>query len=493
MPLKIYNSLTKSKEEFIPREGRKVRMYVCGVTVYDRGHIGHARAAVVFDMIFRFLRCLGYEVTYVRNYTDVDDKIINRANQEGVSSQVIAERYIQEYEQDMKALGMEKPTHEPRATENIPQIISLVEKLVDKGFAYPIDGDVYFSVEKFPSYGKLSGRDLEEMRAGARVEVDERKKNPLDFALWKSSKPGEPEWDSPWGKGRPGWHIECSAMSQRFLGESFDIHGGGKDLIFPHHENEIAQSEAATGNPFVRYWVHNGFVNINHEKMSKSLGNILAIRDLLQDYHPEALRLFLLSNHYRSPVDFSLQSIAEAGANLDRFYSALLGIGEFLAGMKEIQPLNSGGLKGIGREVFQKISSVKENFLEAMKDDFNSALSLGYLHDLTRMLNRILADKGFRKDPAAPALLGMGKDFLLESGRILGLFQGGPEEYFAGQRKRFLRAKGLKEEDILNLIAQREAARKEKNWARADEIRTHAAAMGIVLEDGPKGTTWRPI
>ena len=492
MSLKIYNSLTKSKEEFIPREEKKVGMYVCGVTVYDRGHIGHARAAVVFDVICRFLRYLGYEVTYVRNYTDVDDKIINRANQEGVSSQFIAERYIQEYEQDMKALGMEKPTHEPRATENIPQIISLVERLVDKGFAYPVDGDVYFSVEKFSSYGKLSGRDLEEMRAGARVEVDERKKNPLDFALWKSSKPGEPEWDSPWGKGRPGWHIECSAMSQRFLGESFDIHGGGKDLIFPHHENEIAQSEAATGKPFVRYWVHNGFVNINHEKMSKSLGNILAIRDLLQDYHSEALRLFLLSNHYRSPVDFSLQNMVEAGANLDRFYSALLGIGEFLSGRKGLRPLNLAGLKGVVQEVLQKISSVKENFLDAMKDDFNSALALGYLHDLTRMLNRILTDKGFRKDPAAPALLSMGKDFLLESGRILGLFQESPEEYFAGQRKRFLRAKVLKEEDILNLIAQREAARKEKNWARADEIRTQAAAMGIVLEDGPKGTTWRP-
>ncbi|MCJ7493900.1 MAG: cysteine--tRNA ligase, partial [Deltaproteobacteria bacterium] len=311
MPLKIYNTLTKKKEEFLPLQKGKVSMYVCGVTVYDRCHIGHARAAVVFDVLFRFLRYRGYEVTYVRNYTDVDDKIIKRANQEGVSCQEIAKRYIQEYEEDMEALGMERPTHEPRATENISQIIDLVKKLVEKGFAYTVDGDVYFSVEKFSSYGKLSGRDLEEMRAGARVEVDERKNNPLDFALWKSSKPGEPEWDSPWGRGRPGWHIECSAMSQRYLGESFDIHGGGQDLIFPHHENEIAQSEAATGKPFVRFWVHNGFVNINHEKMSKSLGNILAIRDLLQDHHPEVLRLFLLSNHYRSPVDFSLQNMIE--------------------------------------------------------------------------------------------------------------------------------------------------------------------------------------
>jgi cysteinyl-tRNA synthetase len=492
MALRIYNSLTKKKEDFLPLEDGKVKMYVCGVTVYDRCHIGHARAAVVFDVIYRFLRYLAYQVIYVRNYTDVDDKIIHRANQEGVASRMIAERYIREYERDMQDLGMEKPTHEPKATENIPEIISLVRKLVDKGFAYGVDGDVYFAVEKFPPYGKLSGRDLEEMRAGARVEVDERKKNPLDFALWKASKPGEPEWDSPWGKGRPGWHIECSAMSQRFLGESFDIHGGGKDLIFPHHENEIAQSEAATGKPLVRYWVHNGFVNINHEKMSKSLGNILAIRDLLQDYHPEALRLFLLSNHYRSPVDFSLQSMTEAGSNLDRFYSALLGIGEFLSGGKEFPPFNPAGLKGEPREVFQKVASTRENFLAAMNDDFNTALALGRLHDLTRMLNRVLADKGFRKDPGAPALLSMGRDCLLECGKVLGLFQAGTGEYFSDRRKRFLRAKGLKEEDILNLILQREEARREKNWSRADEIRARVSGMGIVLEDGPGGTTWRP-
>ena len=492
MSLKIYNSLTKKKEEFIPLEEGRVKMYVCGVTVYDRCHIGHARAAVVFDFIFRFLRRLGYEVTYVRNYTDVDDKIIRRANQEGVSSQEIAERYIREYEEDMQALDVERPTHEPRATENIPQIIALVQKLLDKGFAYPVDGDVYFSVEKFPSYGRLSGRDLEEMRAGARVEVDERKNNPLDFALWKSSKPGEPQWDSPWGKGRPGWHIECSAMSQRYLGESFDIHGGGKDLIFPHHENEIAQSETATGKPFVRFWVHNGFVNIEHEKMSKSLGNILAIRDLLREYHPEALRLFLLSNHYRSPVDFSFQNMAEARANLDRFYSALQGIEEFLAGKKEFIPPTPKTLRGVAKEVYEKVYTVKEKFLEAMEDDFNTALALGHLHDLTRILNRVLGDKGFRKDPAAAALLGEGRSRLLESGEILGLFQQAPTEYFNSQQKRYLQAKGLQEKEIQDLISSREAARKTKDWARADEIRAQAASLGIVLEDEPTGTTWRP-
>ncbi len=492
MPLRIYNSLTKKKEDFIPLRTGRVSMYVCGVTVYDRCHIGHARAAIVFDIIYRFLRHVGYEVTYVRNYTDVDDKIIRRANQEGVSSREIAERYIREYEEDMEALGVERPTFEPRATENIPQIISLVEKLLAKGFAYAVDGDVYYSVEKFSLYGKLSGRDLDEMRAGARVEVDERKKNPLDFALWKSSKPGEPEWDSPWGKGRPGWHIECSAMSQRFLGESFDIHGGGKDLIFPHHENEIAQSEAATGKPFVRYWVHNGFVNIDHEKMSKSLGNILAIRDLLKEYHPEALRLFLLSNHYRSPVDFSNQNMVEARGGLDRIYTGLLEIEAFLKG-KEITPFVPEKLKGAGREIYEKASTLNGKFLEAMEDDFNTALAMGYLHESARILNRALGEKGLRKDPIFPALLQEGRTQLLACGRVLGLFRSEPAAYFADRRKRFLLAKGIREEEIQGLIAQRDSARQGKNWALADEIRAKAASMGVALEDSPKGTTWRPL
>ena len=494
MSLRIYNSLTKRKEEFVPLQEGKVKMYVCGVTVYDRCHIGHTRAAVVFDVIFRFLRYRGYEVTYVRNYTDVDDKIIKRANQEGLSCQEIAKRYIQEYEEDMEALGMERPTHEPRATENIPQIIDLVKKLVEKGFAYSVDGDVYYSVEKFSSYGKLSGRDLDEMRAGARVEVDERKNNPLDFALWKSSKPGEPAWDSPWGQGRPGWHIECSAMSQRYLGESFDIHGGGKDLIFPHHENEIAQSEAATGKPFVRFWVHNGFVNIDREKMSKSLGNILAIRDLLQDHHPEVLRLFLLSNHYRSPVDFSWQNLTEARASLDRFYYTLQEIEDFLTQKGESRPATTPEPpKGAARELGEKISNAKGKFLEALEDDFNTALALGYLHDLNRTLNRALGEKTFRQAPAAAALLAEGKNFLLESGKVLGLFQMAPVDYFASQRRKFLKSKGLREEEIIELIAKRVAARQAKDWALADEIRARAGDLGIILEDGPKGTSWKPL
>jgi cysteinyl-tRNA synthetase len=330
------------------------------------------------------------------------------------------------------------------------------------------------------------------MRAGARVEVDERKRNPLDFALWKSSKPGEPEWESPWGNGRPGWHIECSAMSQRYLGESFDIHGGGKDLVFPHHENEIAQSEAATGKPFVRFWIHNGFVNIDREKMSKSLGNILAIRDILREHHPEALRIFLLSNHYRSPVDFSFQNMVEARANLDRFYTALKGVAETLKGTEEFPSLVPDKLKGIAKEVYGAVTAVRGKVLEAMDDDFNTALALGHLHELGRLLNRALADKGFRKDPAAGALLKEGREGLLESGRILGLFRETPGEYFSGQQKRFLTAKGLPESEVSSLIAAREEARRSKDWKRADEMREKAAALGIVLEDGPQGTTWRP-
>jgi cysteinyl-tRNA synthetase len=323
MALRIYNTLSAAKEEFVPLQPGKVSMYVCGVTVYDNCHIGHARANVAFDVVYRYLRHSGYDVTYVRNYTDIDDKIINRANKEGVPFNVISERYIQSFDEDMARLGLALPTHQPKATEFVEEIIALVQTLVDRGAAYAVDGDVYFCVEKFPGYLKLSKRNLEEMQAGARIDVDERKHHPMDFALWKSAKPGEPFWSSPWGNGRPGWHIECSAMSMKLLGDTFDIHGGGKDLVFPHHENEIAQSEAASGQPFVRYWMHNGFVNINAEKMSKSLGNFFTIREVLDRYDSEVLRFFLLSAHYRSPIDFSDQNLADAEAGLDRIYSAL--------------------------------------------------------------------------------------------------------------------------------------------------------------------------
>jgi len=323
MKLLVYNTLTKTKEEFQPLEPNKVKMYVCGVTVYDYCHIGHARSAVVFDVIYRYLLFLGYDVVYVRNFTDIDDKIIRRAQEEHTDYRTIAERYIEAFYEDMDRLGVLRPTVEPRATEHIKEMIEIIQKLFDKGYAYQSGRDVYFSVERFPGYGKLSGRSLEDMMAGARVDIDEHKRNPFDFVLWKGSKEGEPAWDSPWGPGRPGWHIECSAMSAKYLGETFDIHGGGKDLIFPHHENEIAQSEAAFGKPFVRYWLHNGFVNINNEKMSKSLGNFLTIREILDKVHPEALRLFVISKHYRNPVDFSDEAIREAERGLERLYMTL--------------------------------------------------------------------------------------------------------------------------------------------------------------------------
>ena len=323
MSLRIFNTQTRKKEEFIPLQEGKVGIYVCGITAYDVCHVGHARSAVVFDVITRYLRYRGYDVTYVKNFTDVDDKIIEKARREQKGIAEIAERYIREHDEDMEALGVARPTVTPRATEHIDGMIRLVETLIEKGLAYGVDGDIYYAVEKFPGYGKLSGRDLEDMLAGARVDVNEKKRNPLDFVLWKASKEGEPWWDSPWGRGRPGWHLECSVMSQRYLGDTFDIHGGGEDLIFPHHENEIAQSEGVTGKPLARYWIHNGFVRVNSEKMSKSLGNFFTIRDILKQYHPEVLRLFLLQSHYRSPVDFSDAALAEARQGMDRFYSTL--------------------------------------------------------------------------------------------------------------------------------------------------------------------------
>ncbi|RLB63015.1 MAG: cysteine--tRNA ligase, partial [Deltaproteobacteria bacterium] len=323
MSLRVYNTMSGKKENFQPRVPGKVGMYVCGVTVYDYCHIGHARANIVFDIIYRYLQFSGYETTYVRNYTDVDDKIINRANERGITSQELAEEFITAFDEDMVSLGLIKPTHQPRATEYIQQIIEITQKLIEKGIAYEASGDVYYSVDKFPDYLKLSKRNMDDMLAGARVAPGEQKHNPMDFALWKTAKPGEPSWESPWGMGRPGWHIECSAMSSSLLGESFDIHGGGRDLIFPHHENEIAQSEGASGKPFVKYWLHNGFVNVDQEKMSKSLGNFFTIRDILKTYDAEVIRFFILSAHYRSPIDFSDHNLVEAQSGLRRFYEAL--------------------------------------------------------------------------------------------------------------------------------------------------------------------------
>jgi cysteinyl-tRNA synthetase len=491
MPLRIFNTLTSSKEEFIPLNPGKVGMYVCGVTVYDNCHIGHARANVAFDVVYRYLRHAGYDVTYVRNYTDIDDKIINRANRDGVPYNVISERYIKAFDEDMARLNLALPTHQPKATEYVDEIIALVEKLVELGAAYPANGDVYFAVENYESYLKLSKRNLEEMQAGARVDVDERKRHPMDFALWKAAKPGEPFWSSPWGNGRPGWHIECSAMSMKLLGDTFDIHGGGKDLVFPHHENEIAQSEAASGKQFVRYWMHNGFVNINSEKMSKSLGNFFTIRDILERYDSEVLRFFLLSAHYRSPIDFSDQNLADAEAGLDRIYSALAAMEDILA--KSSAPASPGsslaGNEAVD-ELSERISGLHIRFCEAMDDDFNTALAIAHIFDLARALNRVLADKSADSSSVLP-LLRQVKSEVAKIAEVLGVLDTVPADYLTRMKDRKSSDLKISVEDIEKLVEERTSARKAKDFKRSDEIRTHLLEMGIELLDGPAGTEWK--
>jgi cysteinyl-tRNA synthetase len=491
MPLRVYNTLTGRKEEFVPQTPGKVSMYVCGVTVYDHCHIGHARANVVFDVIYRYLRHSGYDVTYVRNYTDVDDKIINRANREGVDFREITERFIGEFDRDMALLGVATPTYQPRATEHIDDIIRIVATLVERGFAYQAGGDVYFNVEQYDQYLKLSKRNLDDMKAGARIEVDERKSHPMDFVLWKEAKPGEPSWESPWGKGRPGWHIECSAMSMRFLGETIDIHGGGKDLVFPHHENEIAQSEAATGRPFVKYWLHNGFVNINSEKMSKSLGNFFTIREVLERYEAEALRFFLLTAHYRSPLDFSDQNMNEAEAGLDRIYTTLANMEGLCAGASgDVDRIDAKSLKDAERELLEKADSFPARFREAMDDDFNTAQVLGNIFDLVRAVNRALAEGG-KPSKALKAILARAMAALEEAGAVLGIFRTSPDSYLEKARERKLADLEISREEIEGLIEERAEARKARDFARSDEIRDALLARNIVLLDSPQGTTWR--
>lgn len=480
MTLKIYNTLSRKKEEFQPLKDKKVGIYVCGITAYDLCHVGHARSAVVFDVIAGYLRYLGYDVTYVKNFTDIDDKIIEKARREGSDIKEIAERYILEHDEDMQRLHVAVPDVTPRATENIEGMINLVSTLLEKGLAYVIDGDVYYSVQDFPEYGKLSGRNLEEMMAGARVDINEKKKNPLDFALWKASKEGEPWWESPWGKGRPGWHIECSVMSQRYLGETFDIHGGGEDLIFPHHENEIAQSEGATGKPFARYWLHNGFVRVNSEKMSKSLGNFFTIRDILAKYHPEVLRFFLLQSHYRSPVDFSDAALNEARLGMNRLYATL-------KALQDISAASSDGSGGTNLTVSEEVEKLRERFIEAMDDDFNTARAIGYLFDAIRAVNAYLAGSKKKISPEAAANI-TGK--FIEIGKVLGIFLEDPETYLLQDRDRETKKRDLNVAEIESLIAERKIARTAKDWQRADEIRKKIAEMGISIRDTAGETIW---
>jgi len=477
--LSIYNTLTGKKEPFHSLQPKTVRMYVCGVTVYDYCHIGHARSALVFDVIRRYLEFSGYQVEFVKNFTDVDDKIIKRANERGVSCDAITAEYIEAYYHDMGKLGVRRATNEPKATEHMAEIIELVGTLIQKGLAYQVAGDVYFQVDKYPAYGRLSKRKLEDLQAGARVEVDERKRHPMDFALWKSSKPGEPSWDSPWGAGRPGWHIECSAMSMRHLGETFDIHGGGMDLIFPHHENEIAQSCGATGKEFARYWIHNGFVQINQEKMSKSLGNFFTIREIFeksewsQEIAGEILRYFLLTNHYRSPLDFSDQGLREAKYALDGFY-------DLFNRLTETAKLEDS----VNGKLTTAIERTRSAFEQAMDDDFNTPAAVAELQGFRSAVNKLL-EAGLSTEAR-----GQARQLFRSLGSVMGLFQLGKWQFKVDLSD--IGVSGLDEKEIEEKVKERNEARRQKDFKKADEIRQSLASHGIVIEDKPDGTSrWK--
>ncbi len=480
---KIYNTLSKKIETFIPLNPPKITMYVCGITAYDSPHLGHARSAVVFDVLYRFLQYLGYEVTYVRNITDIDDKIINRSNQEGIFWKDLVEKYIKEYEKALEALNVLKPTYEPRASEHISEIIDLIQKLIDKGLAYESDGDVYFEVQKFPSYGKLSGRKIDELLTGVRIEVSEKKRNPLDFALWKSAKPGEPFWESPWGKGRPGWHIECSAMALKYLGETIDIHGGGLDLIFPHHENEIAQSEGANDKPFVRYFIHHGLITVNGEKMSKSLGNFVTMEYLLNKFHPEVIRAFLLSTNYRSPLDYSETNIKNMEKAIYHFY-------ETLYWLKKVKPLKEGLLSDKARKLERAWQEFEKKFLEALSDDLNTALALGQLFTLENEVYNFISRKPAITTEESVLLEKIENSIKQTAGKILGIGISDPLDFWQKERDKKLKSIGKTVEEIEKLVKEREKARKEKNFALADQIRDNLQNLGIILKDTRTETFW---
>jgi cysteinyl-tRNA synthetase len=462
MSLRVYSTLSRKKEEFTTLEPGKVRMYVCGVTVYSKAHVGHAMFALVFDMIHRYLAYLGYQVRHVMNFTDVDDKIIMRANQLGIDPFALSEGYIIEFQKNLSDLNILPPTVAPRATQEIDQIITMIKGLIERGFAYAMEGDVYFRVDKDPEYGKLSGRKLDDMQAGARIEVDHRKENPMDFALWKGARPGEPFWESPWGKGRPGWHIECSAMNLHHLGEQIDIHGGGNDLIFPHHENEIAQTESFTGKPFARYWVHNGMLQLGGEKMSKSLGNLVTIEDFLSRHSADALRMTILNSGYRGPLTFTEEVIGQSERGLERLHSALRPQLPGAKGAADLALLN------------RQVEGTRENFVEAMDDDFNSAGALAVLFDLVREINQA------RANGAINAELKPAQDLLCELAAVLGLTM---QETFTGDQAA---------SPFIDLLVElRLELRKQKQYALGDMVRQRLTTLGVILEDSKEGTTWR--
>ena len=464
MALAVYNDLTRKKETFEPIEKGKVRFYVCGPTVYDFFHIGNARPFVLFDVFRRYLESTGYKVIFVQNFTDIDDKMIRRANEMGISVPELAEKFIGEYFEDADSLGIKRATVNPRATHEIDEIIRIVGTLIEKGHAYEKDGDVYFSVVSFPEYGKLSKQGIEELKSGARIEVDERKNDPLDFALWKASKPGEPFWESPWGKGRPGWHIECSAMSTKYLGDSIDIHGGGSDLIFPHHENEIAQSECASGCQFVKYWLHNAYIMIDKEKMSKSLGNFMTVRDIRKRFNPLVLRFFLLSAHYRSPINFSKEGLDQAQSALERINNCYADLKFAAANRRPCQKDNA---------LSAAVEKASLGYTEAMEDDFNTAGALGCVFDVVRAVNvHLTENEGFCEEGIKAA-----RDFLEKVNCVFGFFS---EDHCDDP-----------DEDIDALLEERAEARKNKNFRRSDEIRDMLAEKGIIIEDTPQGARWK--
>lgn len=465
MGIKVFNTMTRQKEDFVTVEPGVVKMYVCGPTVYNFFHIGNARTFIVFDTIRRYLEYRGYDVKFVQNFTDIDDKMIKRANEEGVTVKDVAEKYIGEYYKDADGLNLKRATVNPRATEFMNEIISFVKDLVDKGYAYEVDGDVYFDTTKFEEYGKLSHQSIEDLEAGARIDVDERKRNPMDFALWKAKKPGEPAWQSPWGEGRPGWHIECSTMACSLLGETIDIHGGGADLVFPHHENEIAQSEARNGHPFAKYWMHAAYLNVNNQKMSKSLNNFFTTREILEKYDAEVVRMFMLSGHYRNPINFSLDLLDQAKAGLDRIYNSVGNLEHVL----EVSTVET--LKEDEKEFSKKLDEYKNRFIEVMDDDFNTADGISVIFDLVRDVNTNINESS-SKEIAKKAL-----DLIRELGSPLGILQ---------KSKR-----SSLEEEIEKLIEERQRARKEKNFALADKIRDDLKARGIILEDTPQGVRWK--
>ena len=462
--MKLYNTMTRKKEEFVPIHENEVRMYCCGPTVYNYFHIGNARPFIIFDTFRRYMEYKGYKVTYVQNFTDIDDKMIQKANEEGITVSELAERFIEEYFKDANGLGIKRATYHPKATEHIDEIIQFIEKLIEKGYAYEIDGDVYFDTTAYKDYGKLSKQNLEELEAGARIQPGEKKRNPMDFALWKAQKPGEPAWDSPWGKGRPGWHIECSVMATKYLGETIDIHAGGQDLTFPHHENEIAQTEALTGKPFARYWLHNGYINVDNRKMSKSLGNFFTVRDISREYDLEVVRLFMLSAHYRNPVNFSHELLDQAKSALERLYNAKNNLDHLLRETEDKEMTHEE------QKLYDEMDGYIKKFEEAMEDDINTADALAVIFDLVRDANTHLNGQSSKK--------------LVE--KVYDVFNTLTQILAIVQKKQEMTL----DEEIEALIEKRQQARAAKDWATADKIRDDLKKRGIILEDTPTGVRW---